>query len=448
MRRAKENKVTKFGGSAVLIQYLGGVLNFRRRFSSVTIQKGKNSEFSTGDMLFSLLAIMMVECERISQINVRFKGDELLARQLGIKRIFAQATANRFLKLFQKWHIKQLERVLYSLIQEHSKFPAQGDICLDIDASILTLSSHHAEGAKPGRNKNPKGKASYSLSCGVSNHQVISAAFESGNTHCSHSVYTIFSKALQVLHRREMLRVDAGYISVEFLNWLLSQTVSATSTVPLKFLVACNGNAKGVKEAKAYAREHPEKWGLDKEAAKEIYVLEFKHVQLFEKYPEGVVRLVLVKMRQKVKKCKKKKVRYHTQERIYAIATNLHRGYGARKIFKKYHQRQTSEARFKELKNACKVGKLPTGKMKANYAYFLMCCLAYNTSYYFKRDVLPSKYQNNSMKTLRKMFFEIPAYYHDVWDVEANPTYRYIGTYRFMINRVERLKSTTTSHFY
>jgi hypothetical protein len=430
---------TRFGGSAALVTYLNDVLNVRQRFAMVTIKKGKNSQFTTIDMLCGLLGMIMLGCDRVFHINDRFGDDELLAKQLGLVRIFDQSTANRFLRRFKKWHVTQLERILLVMIQMHGKFQAIVCKVLDIDASDLTRSTHKSKGAKPGRNKKHKGKDSYLISCGFAGQQVVATDLRSGNVHCSQVLTTIFEKALQAMKRIDLIRLDAGYISTETLTWLLAQKISATSEEAIKFLVACNGQAKGIQRAKAYARKHPECWVQYQKGANEILVMNFNQVQLFEKEKDSLVRLVLVKMTQQVKKCKKHKVRYHTKTRIYAIATNLRQGYGPRQIFKKYQQRQTIELMFRELKNSFTVGKLPSNDLYANYAYFLLCCLAYNASYYFKRDALPAQHKKSSMATIRRKFLEIPANRLDVWEVEFNRNYQYFKEYEHIVNNVHTL---------
>ncbi len=160
VQRSPHNGFTKFGGSAAVCLYLTNILEFRERFASVTVNKGKNSQFTTVDMLFGLLGLMMLGCERVVHINDRFGDDVLLAQQLGLVRIFDRSTVNRFLRKFTKWHTNQLERVLMITIQAHGKFV--GLVCriLDIDASDLTRMTHKSQGAKPGRNTRNKGKDS------------------------------------------------------------------------------------------------------------------------------------------------------------------------------------------------------------------------------------------------------------------------------------------------
>jgi hypothetical protein len=443
-RRSAGNGVTKFGGSGALICYLTDVLHVRERFAEVTVKKGKNSQFTTVDMLFGLLGLIMLGCDRVCRINDRFGDDELLAKQLGLVRIFDQSTANRFLRTFTKWHTNQLERILQVMIRFYGGFIRMACRVLDIDASSLTRMTHHSQGAKPGRNRAHKGKDSYLISCGFAGNQVVATDFRAGNAHCSQALTVVFEKALKAMVRIDLIRLDAGYLSISLLTWLLAQKVSAGSEQAIAFLVGCNGQAQGIQQAKAIARRRPERWIQARPGSDDILLMNFSRVQLFKDYEEGVVRLVLVKMTPRVKTCKHNKTRYHTQARIYGIATNLRQGYGARQIFKKYQQRQRIELMFRELKNSFTVGKLPSNTYYANYGWFLLCCLAYNAGYYFRRDVVPIGHKHCSMSTLRRRFLEIPAIRSDVWEVEFNRDYRYFTEYLALTHTVQQFIDTGT----
>jgi hypothetical protein len=426
------------------MRYLTDVLKFRERFASVTVKKGPNSRFTTVDMLLGLLGLIMLGCDRVCRLNDRFGDDLLLAKQLGLVRIFDQSTANRFLRKFNKWHTNQLERILKVMIQAYGGFVRMACRTLDIDASALTRTTHHGEGAKPGRNKGHKGKDSYMISCGWAGNQVMATDFRAGNAHCSQALTVVFEKALKAMVRIDLIRLDAGYISLSLMTWLLAQKVSAGSDQAIAFLVGCNGQAQGIQQAKAIARRHPERWIRVTPGSDDILVMNFPRVQLFKDYDEGIVRLVLVKMTQRGKTCKHNKIRYHSQTRVYGIATNLRQGYGARQIFKKYQQRQTIELMFRELKNSVTVGKLPSNAFYANYGWFLLCCLAYNAGYSFKRDVVPVGHKHCSMSTVRRRFLEIPALRTDVWEVEFNRDYRYFTEYLALTHAVQQVIDTGT----
>jgi len=123
---------------------------------------------------------------------------------------------------------------------------------------------------------------------------------------------------LKAMLRIDLIRLAAGYISVSTLTWLLTQKVSTTSDRAMAFLVGCNGQAQGIQWAKDYAHTHPEQWTPYRPGDPTILLMNFNQVQLCKEYDEGRVRLVLVKMTQRVKKCHHNKVRYHSQTRIYS----------------------------------------------------------------------------------------------------------------------------------
>ena len=131
---------------------------------------------------------MMLGCERVFHINDRFGDDVLLAQQLGLVRIFDQSTVNRFLRTFTKWNTNQLERILMVTIQVHGQFV--GLVCRILD------------------------KDSDLNSCAFAAHQVIATDFRSGNRHCSQALATVFEKALKTPGRIDLIRLDAGYISI------------------------------------------------------------------------------------------------------------------------------------------------------------------------------------------------------------------------------------------
>ena len=68
VRKAKQ-KITSKALGMPIAAFIVDVLCLRDRFSAVTIRKGKNSVFSIVDMCVGMVAIMMIECERISHVD-------------------------------------------------------------------------------------------------------------------------------------------------------------------------------------------------------------------------------------------------------------------------------------------------------------------------------------------------------------------------------------------
>ena len=109
--RRKHRQTTRKALAVPVAQFLVEILSMRKRFSIVSVKKGKNATFSTGDMWGGILAIIMLGCDRFFHLNTEYRQDRLLAHQLGLVRMFEQSTAHRFIHRFKGWHIHQLERI-------------------------------------------------------------------------------------------------------------------------------------------------------------------------------------------------------------------------------------------------------------------------------------------------------------------------------------------------
>ena len=241
---------------------------------------------------------------------------------------------------------------------------------VDVDASILQQATHTKEGARP--DGKGHGKDSFQISCAFANRQIVTSTFNPGNLHCSNGLIDLLKETRARCGRIDCLRLDAGYLSKERFREIRNFKVSEDSEETIDFTIAAPATADGVKKAKQYAEKHPHKWNICPQKNKngnseeKIFLMNFKSIQLFAGDPESMVRMVLVKTVQKMKKVKNHRVSHPTKTRIYAIITTLGRGYGAAKVFRFYHRRQTIEHMFCELKNDYNVGKLPSTKLNAN----------------------------------------------------------------------------------
>jgi hypothetical protein len=437
------NKVTRCGGSAPLVQYLQHGLQMPQRFEQITLKQGANAVFSISDKFMSILTMTMLCCPRLAHINPLFKDEELLARQLGLPRIFDQSSAHKLFRQCDGWTVRQLERISAGLVREKGGFEGLRRLVVDVDASQLHQATHTKEGARP--DFKGHGKDSFQISCAFANGQIVTSTFNPGNLHCSNGLMELLRETRRICGCIDCLRLDAGYLSKERLREIRSFKVAEGSEKTIDFAIAVPANADGVKKVKQYAQEHPEKWKLcppknkDKEGEEKIFIMNFKEIQLFAGDPESVVRMVLVKTVQKVKTVRKHRLSHRTKTRIYAIITSLGRGYSAAKVFRFYHQRQTIEHMYCELKNDFSVGKLPSTKLNANKAYFLICCLAYNCSHYFKRDTMPKSWVNKRMMTIRLCLLNIKATYHSAWEIVFDNNFRMFHIIKHIVTQLQRI---------
>lgn len=376
-----------------IAQFLIDVLQMRRRFAAVSIFKGKNSIFSVVDLCMGVVAIIMLECERLAHVDDQFGRELILAHQLGLSRFFSQSTAHRFINQFQGWHTSQLRRINEGLLRDHGSAVRAQEKVTDFDATTLSVEGRKREGAEPGFNRKAKGKDCYQASAAFCAHEVITQTLDKGHVHCSTRLVTLFLRAWQLLGGFDVARLDGGYFSKETLLFLLGYA-------GLKFLLVASPNCQGMKAARAFAKAHPKRWksvGRDQKT----WVMNFNQHLIFAGM-DLRLRLVLVKRNEQIKKVKDGRLRRRMKIYIYGIVTNIDRTEKTPNgIYRFYHKRATIENFFRESRQAFHLGKLPSQKFRGNEAYLWFVALAYNCFIWFKRDILPKHLQRRSAQTIR-----------------------------------------------
>lgn len=423
-----------------IAQFLVEVLQMRRRFAVVSIAKGRNCTFSVVDLCVGILAIIMLECERLSHVDDQFGRELILAHQLGLKRFFSQSTAHRFINQFQGWHINQLRRMHEGLLREKGSAPKVQEKVVDFDATTLSVEGRKREGAEPGFNRKAKGKDCYQASAAFCAHEVITQTLDKGHVHCSKRLETLFLRAWQILGRFDVSRLDSGYFSIETISFLLGY-------VGLHFLIVASGRCMGIQQARAYALDHPHRW-KPVGRAQQTWVMNFNSHPLFAGLTLSL-RVVLVKRRERVKKVKNGRVHWRTKEFIYGIVTNIDRKEKTpNAIYRFYHARGTIENFFRETRQAFHLGKLPSQRFRGNEAYLWFVALAYNGFIWFKRDVLPKHLQRRNVQTIRRKL-NVEADIHllpDSFYLVFNQHFKFTRTYVYLFQRLATLKAQVSPY--
>jgi len=424
-----------------LAQFLIDVLQMRRRFSVVSITKGRNSTFSVIDLCVGIVAIIILECERLSHVDDQFGRELILAHQLGLSRFFTQSTAHRFINRFQGWHVNQLRRIHEGMLHAYgAAVQAQGKVA-DFDATTLSVEGRKREGAEPGFNRKAKGKDCYQASAAFCENELITQTLDKGHVHCSQALQTLFLRAWEVLGGFDVARLDSGYFSKETVIFLLNY-------VALRFLIVASSRCQGMEEARAYAEAHPERWQRVGRS-QQTWVMNFNNLLLFAGMSLRL-RLVLVKRKEQVKKVKNGRVRRRTKTFIYGIVTNIGRKEKTpNQIYRFYHKRGTIENFFRESRQSFHLGKLPSQKYRGNEAYLWFVALAYNCFIWFKRDILPKHMRRRSARTIRRKL-NVEA------DIEVEPNsiklvfdqhYKFTRTYVYFFQRLNILKACISPYY-
>ncbi len=124
-------------------------------------------------MCVGIIAIIILECERMSHIDTSFSGEAALAQQLGLKRFFSASTAYRFIRKFADWHVNQLGRINSLLLRENGQSVQASKNILDADGSTHSMESRKREKGTPGYNKHHKRDDCYQQSAAFCSNELI-----------------------------------------------------------------------------------------------------------------------------------------------------------------------------------------------------------------------------------------------------------------------------------
>ena len=437
--RRKRRQTTRKALAVPVAQFLGETLAMRKRFSILTVKKGKNSTFSTVDMSLGILAIIMLECERLFHLNTEYQQERLLAHQLGLVRMFEQSTAHRFINRFKGWHINQLERINVQLLQAHGQSFKAPTKVVDFDGTTHSVEGRKRQGATPGKNKQQKGNDCYQESAAFCNGELVTQTWEKGHVHCKKRFETLFAKPKQILGTLDYLRLESGYFALDVLLALLASPL-------VKFVICGTSNCIGVKKALELAEGQP---GRFKRVGgtKDVYVMEFKRLRILKDLDTDL-RLILVKTLRQPKKVKRGYVYYQRGWYYYGLVTNIEKEeMHSRKLYKFYQQRVVIEHFFKEIKQSFHAGKLPSMLFRGNEAYLWFVALAYNASIWFKQKLLPKKEQRCMWKTIRRKLSREAEYRFlkdNILELTFEVTYCYKRLFDIILRRLDRLKPDVT----
>ncbi len=141
---------TKYAPIAALLAYYrkNDILQL---FSEVE-DKRRRSDFTTADKLFQAFVSILAGCETLSEVNVKLKGEDLLARAGGWSRFADQSTLSKTLDGLNRkqiWQLQQIESKIWHKTSHALRHDWRGYLWVDFDLSGLQAGPR-AEGSKKG----------------------------------------------------------------------------------------------------------------------------------------------------------------------------------------------------------------------------------------------------------------------------------------------------------
>jgi DDE family transposase len=381
--------LSRWGFFPVILEYLRKH-QLPGRLGAITIKTAANGLYSTRDKLMSLVTIFVLGLARISHVDRSLAGETALARTLGLKRFPSSDTFYTLLKKVTHWHVKQVDRLHQSYLDEQARFD-ETTVIADLDLSVKSTEGRKRQGATPGHNPQHKGRDCYQWAVAFVSGLVIWQQLCRGNT----SGQSLVSSALDALQHRlprlDLLRLDGGFLSAKVLNLLVTREIG--------ILTKASGKLKSIRTL--LEQTQPDEWQSYNENTR---LRRYSHVQLLDDFTTPVT-VVLVECRRRVKRMKKGRLRWRAKIIHYAIVTDRHHWHTA-KIYETYKARWAVENFFKESNQSFSSGKLPSSQFRGNRFFLGLLCIVYNLMQWFKRECLPRSYRAVSFATVRRHFLE------------------------------------------
>lgn len=385
--------LTKYGLFALLVWFLVDILHLPKRFKLLTVKNKRNRKmpikrrhkpFPASKMCLALVVIILLGIKRFEKIRPLLSTEEKLANLIGLPRFFGVTTARNFINEFSLWHLRQLDLVNTQILKEFGQSTIQDLPILDIDGSTHSLESRKRQKAVIGFNRKNRGKPCYQWSVGFVREEAVSQKLYPGNTKTG--AFTIFKETVVDIQKKLgiknlIIRLDGLYCNAKMLNYCFSDGHQVVTVANYNWVKAY----KETNLEEANWRRYDEKTRL--------YDLGWG--KTLNNCPNKL-RIILVEKEQEKLKMKKRKKFLR-----YALIANISFLSEPEAIYEFYHQRQTIENFFKEVKSPFNAGKMPSMLFRGNEAYLYLVTIAYNCFHIFKKNICRQDSEESLLRHLK-----------------------------------------------
>jgi hypothetical protein len=216
--------LTKFGGMNLVRKFLVRLKVKEELESAVPIEK-RESKFSVGEMLVSLLYAVILDLKRQSD-TLMLRLDKVFQKIAGLDDYPVQSTISRFLKGFRVETAKGIAKVNYEILRKARRdFEGWHKITLvDLDSHVRTAYGHQQRVSIGYNPKKPGRPSFHPLFCFIGEtRDFLHGIFRTGKAHSCRGVKGFLRECLKRIPegiREIYLRADSGFYDGDFLNYL------------------------------------------------------------------------------------------------------------------------------------------------------------------------------------------------------------------------------------
>ena len=238
IRFSEERKLTSYSG-IVVFQALFHSLKLRARFRRCFKHLAAARIFGHVSIMLLLVVHIILGFRRLRGLDF-YRGDPLVERAVGLRKLPDVATVSRTLASFDDESVENLSDLVPELVLERLKQERFEKLTVDFDGSVQSTKGH-AEGTAVGFNKVKKGARSYYdlFATVAQTSQFFDRLHRPGNVHDSNGAAEFIATTLNRI-KAELLdvelecRIDSAFYN-KVIFWVLTQlAVEFTCSVPFE----------------------------------------------------------------------------------------------------------------------------------------------------------------------------------------------------------------------
>jgi hypothetical protein len=405
-----KDKLTSFAGLKPFMQYLDKNLKIFSLFESKVSFYKRKRDFTKTDYFKSIFILFTVGYEKLAHIFLLF-NDHFILRLIGVTKLpYPENIVRCFLDKFNFKHAYELSRVQQVLVASmHQKLFRLKTVTIDCDSTPKDTHGH-----QEGTGKHYKNHNGY--------HPVLAFIYETkeflhgflrpGNTYTGNGIERFIQECIARLPftiRTITFRADSGFFNDALMSLLESMEhfyVIAAKLYPtlLQRIIEIPSHAY---------QQFDQQW--------QITTIHFS----LDKWDKTRKFVVLRKLK---KSSNQIALIGDTNQYEYQVyCTNLI-DLTAKELVLFYRERGTCENYIKEAKNDTRFKFFTVQKFWSNEALFQIAMLLYNTSIWFRAELISKKVAKERLYTFRLKFIAVPGRLTTTggeWLLNLNKDYRY-----------------------
>lgn len=364
----------------------------------VNFNRGDNIQYSDFDIIDHIIDSNLVGKHSFLHYNDLLHDPGFL-RIKDTNSLPEESTVRKVLDKIDVHNINELKEVMNSLLTKKSKLDGPREVWISVDDTDSVLHGKQQKGSS-GYNPKRKGANSYKIKVAFiqDSDELVNINLYPGKVHSNGQFIDFLKETIDNLPKNTVLKgilADKGFFSEDNFEWLESNQI--------KYLI----KGKMYSSLKRQAISIPEdKWhyvGNGYYVAEKRYHLDsWKHDR----------RFIFIRYEKLVEPKNEDQMSLPGLGAIYsyqAIATNLQEDINPEDCWHRYNQRAIIENKIEEIKNGFAVNDNSQRKFLKNYIGILIKSISYNIFNWFKQALLPADLMKASIRTIRRIFINIPA---------------------------------------